>query len=110
MSERSKNTPRKLREAKNAVRGAFNVPKSPYFESTNRWGKAKRSAADLIVGGISTLNESEAERFLEWVKGFPLQALQLYPDKPITNPYDLALLWQNFSGGRVLGVPKGGFA
>ncbi|MBR1208750.1 MULTISPECIES: hypothetical protein [unclassified Bradyrhizobium] len=89
MTERSKSSSKALRRAKNAVRGAFNVPKSPYFESTNRWGKAKLSAADLIVGGASTLQHADAEQFLAWVNGFPRKAVQLYPEKPITNPNDL---------------------
>jgi hypothetical protein len=91
MTEGPKPSSSKLRKAKNAVRGALNVPKSPYFESINRWGKAKLSPADLIVGGISTLQDKDAELFLEWVNGFALKSVQLYPDKPITNPYDLKL-------------------
>jgi hypothetical protein len=82
---------KKLRRAKNAVRGAFNRPKSPYFESINRWGRSKLSPADLIVGGFSNLNTDDAAQFLEWVKGFPSKAVQIFPTRPVEKPADLAM-------------------
>src|SRR5580700_494757 len=82
---------RKLRQAKNAVRGAFNRPKSPYLESINRWGRAKLSPADLIVGGFSGLKDEDADQFLDWIKGFPSKTVQVFPTRPIEKPSDMKM-------------------
>jgi len=81
----------KLRHAKNAVRGALNRPKSPYFETINRWGRAKLSPTDLIVGNLSTLAIEDAEQFLSWVKGFPSKSVKAFPTKPIQKPADMEM-------------------
>jgi len=91
MADQSKLEKKKLRRAKNAVRGAFNRPKAPYFEAINRWGRTKHSAADLILGGISKLGPSEAKEFMEWIQGFPSKAVQIFPTQPVQRPKELAL-------------------
>lgn len=91
MAERSKRTQRELRRVKNAVRGAFNRPKAPYLEFNVNWGRAKLSPPDLILGGFSHLDIAEAQQFLEWLKGFPSKAVQVYPVRPVRKATDLAL-------------------
>ncbi|MGP0089071.1 MAG: hypothetical protein ACLPKB_03795 [Xanthobacteraceae bacterium] len=91
MTDRSQPDRKNLRRAKNAVRGAFNKPKAPYFNATNRYGKAKLSTVDLILGGFSKLAPEEAGEFQQWIEGFPSKAVHIYPTRPIRNPFDLVL-------------------
>jgi hypothetical protein len=83
---------RELRKAKNAVRGAFNVPKASYLELQKHYGRAKLSTGDLVFGGLAKLPVGDAEAFLTWLNGFPAKALQLYPKKPVDDEYDLRIL------------------
>ena len=91
MKSRTKSKGKKLRKAKNAVRGAFNKPRAPYLEHIQRYGHAKLSPVDLIVGGISQLGPEDANEFSEWLKGFPSKMVQVFPNHPIRKPIDLRL-------------------
>lgn len=91
MAERSVEKQRELRRVKNVVRGALNRPKAPYLEQHGRWGRTKLSTPDLILGGFSQLGPTDAEQFLEWLKGFPGKAVQVYPVKPIRKARELTL-------------------
>jgi hypothetical protein len=88
---RSKSPDKDLRRAKNAVRGAFNVPKASYLELTHRYGKPRLSTTDLIFGGLSKLGDKDAKQFLDWINGFPSKALQIYPTRNVEQHRELVL-------------------
>lgn len=78
-----KDAPR-IQKAKNAVRGTFNTPTASYLELQKRYGAPRRSQADLILGGLASLDTIEVEPFLRWLSGFPSRRANVFPMRPVT--------------------------
>lgn len=85
-----KNRKRKpIDAAKNAIRGTFNTPKSPYLNETHRFGAPNKSGVDLILGGLASIPVNDTPEFLAWLSGFPSKTVRIFPNAPVRKPSSL---------------------
>ena len=79
-----------LTKAKNAIRGTFNKPKAPYLKQIRHFGAPRKSEVDLLVGGLASLEPTEAASFLSWLSGYPSKITSIAPLKPVRKSFNLS--------------------